>query len=156
MTTPIIQFFDGTGVDHRRRSLVFILDQDDCWFEQTHDFIQGLFPNRQPSAFNSQSPILTDEDVAAFRQDARLRKAIHLAVSRMCDFLQFDQMEPDWVTPKNHNFLRITRMLHCLRELGSPEDRRHVFDCLRRIYNDHRDVIGKQTFDFWVRAHVGD
>jgi len=66
MNSPLVMFYLGSHPDHRGWLLSEILDQDDLWLEATHDFIQWLFPNREPSRVNAHAPILTSGVIAAF------------------------------------------------------------------------------------------
>jgi hypothetical protein len=58
-----------------------------------------------------------------------------------------------WLRPFNHNFLRLTRILACLRTLGLPDEAAALFRCLEALFRaEARDVIGPRTFAFWLRA----
>ena len=58
----LIDFYCGTGTDHRGRHLDELLGMDDRQFERTHDYIQWLFPLRTPSSANRHAPLLTDDE----------------------------------------------------------------------------------------------
>jgi hypothetical protein len=64
-----------------------------------------------------------------------------------------------WLTPGNHNHLRITRILKCLSLLGLEAEARAFFDCLSEIYEDEQDkpmpAISSETILYW-RGAVGD
>ena len=59
---------------------------DDDW-EGIHDFIQWVFPLKEPSQFNPEAPLLTDEDIAIFKADDELRGAVEASVHRFFKFL---------------------------------------------------------------------
>lgn len=69
---------------------------DDKW-EGIHDFIQWIFPLKEPSNFNPDAPLLTDEDIAIFRADSELRGAVFLSFHR---FLRFLGLRCLWYVPK--------------------------------------------------------
>ncbi len=118
MDSPLILFYSGEGADHKGRHLSTILQWPDWRLEQTHDFIQWLFPTRQASIYNANAPLLTDQDVAAFRSRPHLMGAFGQASERMRVFYRLEDSHPLWVTPGNHNYLRLTRILRSLTDIG--------------------------------------
>ena len=44
MSNSIVNFLEGIGTDSRNRHIDEILDEDNRYWEHTHDFIQWLFP----------------------------------------------------------------------------------------------------------------
>ena len=54
--SPISRFYDGQGADNRGRTLAEIQALDDRRMEYIHDFIQWLFPTRQPTGANPDPP----------------------------------------------------------------------------------------------------
>jgi hypothetical protein len=64
----------------------------------------------------------------------------------------FEERARNWIEPFNHNYLRITRILHSLVALGLPERARAFFDCLRDIYAERHADIGEETFSYWQDA----
>jgi len=64
-----------------------------------------------------------------------------------------------WLSPGNHNHLRITRILRCLSLLGLEAEARAFFECLSEIYEDEQKkplaVISSETILYW-RGAVGD
>ena len=64
-----------------------------------------------------------------------------------------------WLSPGNHNHLRITRILRCLSLLGLEAEAKAFFDCLAEIYEDEQNkpmpAISEETMLYWREA-VGD
>jgi hypothetical protein len=64
-----------------------------------------------------------------------------------------------WLSPGNHNHLRITRILRCLSLLGLEAEAKAFFDCLSEIYEDEQKkpmpAISDETMLYWKEA-VGD
>jgi hypothetical protein len=52
----LIEFYGFGGVDDKGRSLTHILAQDYDWLENTHDYIQWVFPNVEPSSVTPLAP----------------------------------------------------------------------------------------------------
>src|SRR3954471_23369498 len=70
----LTDFYRGFGTDAEGRTLGEVWSFDDDRLKDVHDFIQWLFPLREPSRFNPSAPLLTDADVAEFRSDPELRE----------------------------------------------------------------------------------
>ena len=155
--SAILDFYRG-GRDVRGRSLDQVLAWDDALLEMVHDYIQWLFPLPERSAFNADAPLLTSEDIAAFRNDPALRDRLRAAYHRMLRFyaLPTDTAETfaaQWLTPGNHNFLRITRILRCLRLLGLEAEARDFLNHLEALYTAGAGrIIGSRTLEYWRRA----
>src|SRR4029079_18828704 len=113
------------------RTLDDILQWDDDALEEVHDFIQWLFPLNEASGANWNAPILTRDDIQAFRGDAALRGALRRSLVRMLSFYGFELQDDspsasigraagwaersrNWMRPVNHNHLRLTRIMKSL------------------------------------------
>jgi len=64
----------------------------------------------------------------------------------------FEDKAKNWLTPKNHNFLRITRILTSLMLLGNESTAKMLHECLCDIYEDYKGTIGPLTKQFWDEA----
>ena len=89
-----------------------------------------------------------------------LRETLLRAFRRMLQFygLQCDDDDPDdihiakaenyaqrqrvWLTPGNHNYLRLTRILRSLVILGCEPYAVALLECLERLYRERGGVIG--------------
>src|SRR5207249_4524440 len=125
--SAIILFYRGSGGDHRGRRLDDILAWEDEMLEAVHDFIQWLFPLDEPSGANASAPVLTPDDIETFRREPALRDRLRDSLKRMLAFYgfalhedgsieitrdrDFDRQSAGWLTPYNHNFLRLTRIM---------------------------------------------
>jgi hypothetical protein len=161
--SPLVRFYAGEGTDHRGRTLAQIQAFDTGRMEAIHDFIQWMFPLRDPSAFNAGAPLVTDADVRAFRERPELASALRRSFEAFLRFLGLEYRDGAVVeveglasrrrvfTSFNHNWLRITRVLLCLRTLGLDDECRALFACLERI---HQAGVGitPDTFAYWRDA----
>ena len=171
----ILDFFLGTGSDHIGRSLESILRKNDRWLEQTHDYIQWLFPLYVGSQFNPNAPILTDEVREIFNTFSHpdypvLHKNFLSAIQRMLAFYGYfngtlnpDQVEPtgewrnkadNWLSDGNHNYMRITRMLRCMTLLGRHQLAVSFRDALLDTASVHPETISQRTIGFWNEAVI--
>ena len=164
---PIVSFYQG-GRDGEGRTLSDILSWNDDRLEAVHDYIQWLFPTRQPSGVNPFAPLVTDGTAAAFAADVVLRDRLRLALDRMLVFYGLARKGPRiqidagrfalrsrvWLRPGNHNHLRLTRMMQSLAELGLPGDARELQRCLVEDVagGPQGDNVSKRTLAFWSDA----
>ena len=149
----LLRFYAGTGTDSRGRTIedIWRFSPDDL--EDVHDYIQWLFPLAEPSAFNPDAPLLDDDTIARFRADATLRERLARSLDVM---LAFYRGSHDWLTPHNHNFLRLTRILTSLSVLGLESRARELLAYLEDIHRQHPTIIGTTTLAYWRRAVAFD
>ncbi len=172
--SPIVSFYEGRA-DHRGRTLERILAEPDAWLQSTHDYIQWVFPLPERSPYNPSAPVLTRSDIAAFDARPDLRRRLLVAFGRLLDFYGF-ALAPDrpgectitpgrhharrtarWVTPHDHNFLRISRILRCLHLLGCPQATTAFLAVLEELARgDAGRMIGAVTLAYWRSAASGE
>ncbi|KAJ4288568.1 hypothetical protein N0V90_011805 [Kalmusia sp. IMI 367209] len=64
----------------------------------------------------------------------------------------FEQAAKNWAVRMDHNHLRITRILRCLRVLGLQKQCEAFYNALKDVYNDPKYKIGERSMMFWERA----
>ena len=161
----LIAFYPGTGKDAEGRRLEDIWRFSHDELEANHDYIQWLFPLTERSAFNPRAPILDATMIERFRSDDMLKENLERSLGVMLDFYglevagdrivrsaAFGERSRNWLTPFNHNFLRLTRILKSLRLLGLGGRAKQLFACLEEVYSGYSAVIGDPTMSFWRRA----
>src|ERR1700685_4418303 len=164
--SKLLDFYRGQGTDAEGRSLKDIWKWKDDTLEAVHDFIQWLFPLPEPSRFNPDAPLLTAEDIAAFKRNPELRANLRRPFEPLLTFLglaetvdgdvgegpNFARHVPDvWDYP-NHNWLRITRILRSLHLLGLEAEAQALYRRLADFHTRRRFPIGDDTFQFWSNA----
>ncbi len=148
-----------------------MLAMTDGELEDSHTVIQWLFPLKEKSQHSRSAPVLTDDDVD--QTLSGVDEIVHLLDSyhRYLNFLGLEATTdekgevvvvepaanapfrfPQWLTKHNHNYLRITRVLKCLRIFGLENEATKLFDALKLIYKDAENAIGAVTFNFWKEA----
>lgn len=151
--SPIVRFHAGDAPDGRGRWLADIQGWDDGRLESVHDYIQWLFPLPEPSGFNPGAPLLTAEDIAAFHREPALRAALLASWQRMQRFYKLPDGAAHWLTPGNHNMLRLTRILRCLHLLGLQAAADALLRDLEALYaGGAARAIGPVTLEYWRRA----
>jgi len=106
----------------------------------------------------------------AFRDDEELILAIRKSFDLMLDFYgfriaseddgnisikpapHFSERARQWLTPNNHNFLRITRIMKSLSLLGLQREAAAFWKCLDDVYEKEPEVIGPVTKRYWDLA----
>ena len=129
----IVEFLEGTGIDNHGRRLDQVVAEDDEYWERTHNFIQWLFPLDEESRSVRGSPVLVEEHMLAIRESESARNNLQRSVTRYKDFLAGTN---NWRSEYDHNHLRISRVIKCLRLLVSDEE--------------------ANTFKYWVAGQLGD
>jgi hypothetical protein len=170
--SSVLRFYAGVQPDHQGRLLREIQQWPDDQLERTHDYIQWLFPLNEPSGFNIDAPILNDEAISRFRGNSSLRRGLQTSLIVMLAFYglemrgtvplsvtrasSFTERAENWVTPSNHNHLRITRILKSLRLLGLEAEAAAFFECLADIHHGEAQKaqpgISAETLTFWQAA----
>ncbi|MBI3861717.1 MAG: type II methylase, partial [Planctomycetia bacterium] len=149
--SQLIDFYRGQGRDSENRRIGDIWEWTDADLEDVHDYIQWLFPLPEPSRFNPHAPLLTKDDIAAFRSDELRRAAMRKSFDRILTFLgltlaagevaestNFSQRSPEvWDFP-NHNWLRVTRILRSLTLAGLEPEAQALFAWLDQSYRRRR------------------
>lgn len=250
--SSIVRFYDPDvkAKDALGRTQEQILAWPNSQLENSHNYIQMLFPLPEGSPFNYAAPVIDLETMTAFRSDSELRQRLRASFERMLTFYGFttsihpepesekkndtekqelharatDEVTTSQVTPGNkegsadvqdsaiaksktttetapttvttesavldtpgpsapepasqaspfgysvirgpnfrkasrnwavhmdHNHLRITRILRCLRVLGLQKECDAFFAALKRVYDDPSINIGPRSLEFWTRA----
>jgi hypothetical protein len=161
----LVQFYRGRASDAAGRTIGVIWEWDRRRLEMVHDYIQWLFPIPEASRFNPDAPVLTPQDAAVFRTDADLKARLGRSFAVMMDFYGLDhepviargadfaQRAADWLTPLNHNYLRLTRIMICLTHCGLELQARALLKVLEDIADrEGAGIIAARTRDFWRQA----
>ena len=156
----LLAFYRGKGTDDRGRRIDEIWSFSHEELESVHDYIQWLFPLAERSAFNPGAPLLDDETIARFRGDDAMRANLERSLRVMLDFYglaiagheilrvpTFSARSRVWLTPHNHNFLRLTRILKSLTLLGLHDRAAQLLACLEGI-----GTITEETRRYWREA----
>jgi len=164
----LIRFYKGHCPTDRNISFFFLLDEaGNDWLETNHYWVQWAFPTIEPSGANPTAPILDEETITQFQQDPELQAKLLQIFKRTLRFFgltlqedtgaivegaDFVELSVRWNESVNHNHLRITRILKCLKLLQAPSSARSwsetLFLCLKGIHK-----ISPANFDYWQKVH---
>jgi hypothetical protein len=163
----LVDFYKGLAPDYKGRMLRDIWTWDHERLEEIHDYIQVLFPLPEPSSFSSRAPILTERETAEFRASEPLQRNLMRSFQLLLDFYGLEYHENpmrveeashfrdralNWLAYGDHNFLRITRILKCLRICGLEGPARAFLAYLLELHKEHSEEIGETTRRYWQDA----
>ena len=83
--SQLTDYYRGEARDTEGRTLQQAWDMYDDW-ETCHDFIQWLFPLPEPSDFNPDAPLLTEDDIKIFKADPGIRNNLLYSSRLMLKF----------------------------------------------------------------------
>ena len=145
-----LNFLSKEGKDFKGRTLESIWSFSDEDIERTHDFIQILFPLNKPSESAFHGYYLDSEDlIEQIRSNTIARENILKSSNWYLSFLTRNV----WLWNRNydHNQLRITRVIECLRLLISEDEADKFYDDVLKIIKDNNKV-NQTSLNFWKNA----
>ena len=145
----LVNFLNETGPDHQRRYLRDIWDFDDKAIEQTHDFIQWMFPLTEKSMSVPGVPTLSAADVEAIRASEVARANLEKSAQWYLGFLQRND---HWIKSYDHNHLRITRMIKSLRLLCGDDEADFYKEQFWQLLGSDLMGIPSRTVKYWEDA----
>jgi len=165
----ITEFFQQVGHDGQGHYLYHMLGLPNHQLEASHDLIQFMFPTKEKSKYNPTAPVLTEEDITAFKENKNLQDALRGCYNRFLTFLGLAQTDEGKVVKGenfanrykdvwsswNHNFLRITRAISSLRTLGLMQEAWALYEGCVEVARNEKVPITQHTFDFWLAAVSG-
>ena len=167
----IVAFYSG-GTDDRGRTIEDIWSWSDDQLEAVHDYIQWVFPTIRRSGVNPSAPVITGDTIRAFETRPELGNRLRRSFDRMLAFYgmtrratadpneaiaiddaRFAERSRTWLSPGNHNHLRLTRIMESLATLGLRPDAKGLQRCLVDLSEGAgRGRITRDTRKFWVEA----
>ncbi len=155
----IIDFLSGKGKDYMSRTYGTYLTFDAKELEKCHDYIQYMFPLHEHSnhSVNANYPIITPEVANEAGENLDIIQNIVTAYDMYKEFLgvgpYFDINKKWWRMPgrKDHNQLRITRIIRSLRLLGLDLLAKEFYDNVMDATGNGKDVSAT-TRSYWDKA----
>lgn len=155
--SKLTDFYLNEDTDNEGRWLHEIWQAPDHYLEKCHSHVQWLFPLTEPSNFNPDAPLLTQDDIALFHTNPQLKDNLKISFNRFLEFLGLKYEPPYFklitddnvfVYP-NHNWLRISRMLKSMSLLGLREDAVNLYN-----YLENCKYGSENSRKFWQDAIV--
>lgn len=134
--------------DFKGRMIQDIWNYSDEEIEGIHDFIQILFPlNKKSQSVFHGYYLETDDLVQSLKDDEQVKENI-LKSSEW--FLSFLKRHDYWKRGYNHNQLRITRVIECLRLIVGDKEANSFYELIKILSKNAN--LNKKTTEFWDNA----
>lgn len=151
----ILDFLSDEGKDFKGRTYTEMVNCSDEEMEQCHDQIQHMFPLHEESKFADTYPLINKKIIEVAKRKSIIMFNLLIATNRMEEFFGIGEFEDKekwklWCKNRNHNLLRITRIIRCLRLFG--------LDGIAENFYSEVVVVGREmnleekTFEFWEKA----
>ena len=141
-------FLLGKEADFKGRTIREIWDFSDIQIERNHDFIQLIFPLNKKSQNVFHGYYLDNEDlINELKESPQIRENI---IKSSSWFLSFLKRNDHWKSKYDHNQLRITRVIECLRLLVGDDEADNFYQSVVGLSLDSN--INKTTLEFWKNA----
>lgn len=155
----ILDFLSGIGKDYYGRTYKELIEENDQQIENCHDAVQFCFPLHENSRLAKVFPIITKEIANEAKQNPNIINNLLLAKDRFEKFFAIGNYEDvdkqrKWCKPRNHNLLRITRIIRCLRIFGLDVEAYKFYQNVRKVAD--RFGIPNDTYSYWYEAYNGN
>ena len=147
----LITFLKDQEPDFNVRFLSDIWNFRDIDIERNHDFIQILFPLEIRSNNTSHHYYIDSPELLSALINDDLVKENIIKSSKW--FLKFLSRNEHWKKSQDHNHLRITRIIKCIRLIVSDEEADNFYDDVLELLGNN-NLINKRTLEFWSEAWV--
>ena len=145
----LVDFLNGNGPDHQGRYLRDIWDFNDKAIEQTHDFIQWMFPLTEKSMSVPGVPTLSTADIEAIRTSEVARSNLDKSAQWYLGFLQRND---HWIKSYDHNHLRITRVIKSIRLLINNKFADEIKYEITLLLGGNISSVSEKSREFWANA----
>ena len=143
------KFLTHRGKDFKERTLQDIWSYSDKEIERRHDFIQVIFPLNKPSQAVSHGYYLDSKELV---NQIKTNKEAVTNISKSSQwFFSFLERNMYWNTRHDHNQLRITRVIECLRLLVSDEEADNFYNNVLELI-EYNNQVNTRTLNFWSNA----
>lgn len=144
--TALTDFLTGEGVDGQGLTIDEVLSKPNAWLEHNHQHIQWLFPNRRPSRYNPSAPTLSGSEIDYLKRSHAAQIYIKRSLARMTRF--FNETD-DWLSEKNHNHLRVTRIIEATALLIDITHARDFLEHMARLNTEAGSPLGAASLRHW-------
>lgn len=164
----VVSFYTSdNGKDIENRTLNDIWAFSHTKKEEAHNYIQWLFPLNEASQFNSKSPSLTPALITELLSTPKMQTNLRTSLDAMLNFYglewnddhtkikmsdSFEERAKVWLKPGDHNHLRITRILKCLRIFELEDESQALFNCLTDIKTQYPNKITGKSWNYWANT----
>lgn len=158
----LLKFYKNEAKNNRGVALEDIWSYSDVQLERKHNYVQWLFPTDDKSSFNWSSPVLSREDVEMLRNDEAAMRNFRKSLEIMMKFYGFELSDnsvvfaddfetkaKNWITPNNHNYKCISRILRFLTIFEFCDIKKSFVEILDGVYEKFGERIGEKSYRIW-------
>ena len=155
----IKNFLLGITPDYKGRMYQDIINCDDIVMEQCHDQVQWMFPLHEESNYAITYPIIDKgfKDSLSIQDKYTIWNNLNEATKRMENFYGFNgtpeyqkTRQVEWCVNGDHNLLRITRIIRCLRLFNCSDTAKNFYKHVIEI--GIKNGIDIRTLQYWQKA----
>ena len=148
--SKILKFYRGEAPNTDGLLFDATVNLTDRQMEIGHQWVQWMFPLPEPSKAHPSSPVMSSDDIAAFVSTPELQVRARRALDR---FQLFLANTTAWRRDRDHNHLRITRVIRFLSVIGMAEDAKAFCDwAIQTWENANPGPLPVQTHRYWTEA----
>ena len=144
--SQVVLFLQGDGFDSSGRHIDQILEMPDYELEETHDYIQWIFPLPEPSSVNVNAPLLSLDEISLIKDDLIIQNNLEKAVICMENFYNKND---HWLGEYDHNHFRITRILKSLTLLHKKEMVHRFYNTVMNRINNSNNSVNQESLTHW-------
>ena len=122
---------------------------NDTQIENTHTFIQWVFPTNEASRAVPGSPFLDEEEIVEIQNSEPAKQNLSKSADWYFNFLRRNSF---WRKPHDHNHLRITRVIKSLRLLCGDDEADYFKEQFWQLLGTDISQIPSKTIDYWEDA----
>lgn len=173
-------FLIGTGTDRHGRTYNQIIRYNDLQLENDHSYIQWVFPTETQSEYNALAPVMSREQAKKLADIGLVKENLHRMFMRMLLFygvqlmsnIELEEKEEDtivvvtkgrrtswvfhkarieeWLQNENHNLLRISRILECLRLFERETDHKLLCKIVNSLVEYKPEIKTWSCWEYWT------
>lgn len=149
MHNSLVSFLRLNSPDNQGRLISDIWEYPLEKLETSHDYIQWLFPLFEISAHHPEAPILTINVAKQIITDEACLSSLSRSLLTMRTFYENSS---HWATPKNHNMLRITRIIKSSALLLGERISSEFYEFIMMLCDKLKFIPLNTTINFWNEA----
>ena len=147
--SSLFSFLTGHETNSSGWLLSHVWKFNDTQIENTHTFIQWVFPTDEPSRATPGSPVLDEEQILEIQNSEQAKRNLSKSAEWYFDFLRRNNF---WRKPHDHNHLRITRVIKSLRLLCGDDEADYFKEQFWQLLGADISQIPPKTIEYWEDA----
>ena len=147
--SSLCSFLTGHETNSSGWLLSHVWKFSDTQIENTHTFIQWVFPTDEPSRAILGSPVLDEEQILEIQNSEQAKQNLSKSADWYFNFLRRNSF---WRKPHDHNHLRITRVIKSLRLLCGDDEADYFKEQFWQLLGTDISQIPSKTIDYWEDA----